>query len=182
MRLPHVLTALAAFAVSLAAHADTTYTIVQAQSYYGDTSGTVTGTGLSLTGFDVMTSDGGSTYTFDSSQGATGSIADTGYTTFDGTEAYVITLTDPLFDQFMVAVTGDFTSGLTAVGGQDAYSGSNDVGTFFSAVTQNAQALSVVNDAVTFVPASSATPEPSSLALLGTGILGIAGLVRKRLL
>ena len=37
-------------------------------------------------------------------------------------------------------------------------------------------------DTVTgFVPAAaSVTPEPSSIALLGTGILGLAGLMRKR--
>jgi hypothetical protein len=30
------------------------------------------------------------------------------------------------------------------------------------------------------IPAASATPEPSTLALLGTGFLGLAGLVRRR--
>ena len=35
--------------------------------------------------------------------------------------------------------------------------------------------------AVAFVSGTSVTPEPSSIALLGTGLLGVAGLVRKRL-
>ena len=36
-------------------------------------------------------------------------------------------------------------------------------------------------DDLTFTNAATVTPEPSSFALLGTGLLGIAGMVRKRL-
>jgi hypothetical protein len=45
-------------------------------------------------------------------------------------------------------------------------------------LTSSRSQINIESASVT--PASAATPEPSSLALLGTGVLGLAGVLRKR--
>lgn len=45
-----------------------------------------------------------------------------------------------------------------------------------------AQSTSVTLQPAVTPPSSAVTPEPSSIALLGTGMLGVAGVVRKRLM
>jgi hypothetical protein len=75
-------------ASTLAAKADTfTYTIVITQIIIGGSaSGSISGTGTSITGFDVAASDGTNAHVFDSSvAGERGFFLDTNTTLQDGT-------------------------------------------------------------------------------------------------
>jgi PEP-CTERM motif len=75
--------------------------------------------------------------------------------TYDGVSLFTGSVSDPVFK------TGTFQLGPSAFEG-------NNSGT----------ATLTITDAST--PVSSATPEPSSMILLGTGILGMAGAARRR--
>ena len=62
------------------------------------------------------------------------------------------------------------------------YLGFQDIpeGFAFSGDSFNASALEATNLTLSSTPPMTPTPEPGTLSLLGTGVLGIAGLVRRR--
>jgi PEP-CTERM motif len=137
---------------------------------YTYTSGGSTGTLSAFTFTDTLTtpSDGSSTFTYTGladvnssaitlqSNGTIATITiDTVYLT--GTNAAFGPVRFDLQDS---AVTNDSTSGSNAAAGD-----------FYSDFTSGTNTLSV---------ATTATPEPSSLMLLGTGILGAAGTLRRK--
>jgi hypothetical protein len=169
---------------SAVAHADSTYDIGTTHVFFGTASGTITGTGTSITGFDVTTSISINTYVFDSSMaGNTDSFRLSDTTLQDGTPVNVLTLSNGT-DTFSFNVTGDFTSGLMYVaGGTDAFDNGNDIGNFGSANTTDRFLTAVTSDdlSLTLQPAASPIPEPSSFVLMGTGLLGFCGALRRRL-
>lgn len=92
-----------------------------------------------------------------------------------------------------------FASSLDLIGGQTYYFYEDGVAPGFSSATGTPAGMSfyfannfynsfansngdpVANFIVTGNPVASATPEPSSIALLGTSLLGFAGILRRRL-
>ena len=73
--------------------------------------------------------------------------------------------TDPVTLQTYYAYTSTFFTGQTLSGTETVFNGNG---------------LSTVPFTITVDAQQSTTPEPSSLVLLGTGILGFAGLIRRR--
>jgi PEP-CTERM motif len=172
----------------IAAHADTTYDITTTTVFFGTASGTITGTGTTLTGFDITTSSNGNTFIFNSSiAGNSGDFESTPFTLQDGTPVNFITLSNAsnaLADTFNFDVTGDFTSGLTDVLGDTVvFSGGREVAESSSAVTFDPFGDPETSDnlSLTLQPPASVTPEPSSFVLMGTGLIGCFGGLRRRL-
>ena len=157
---------------SLAAHADTlTYNLTSSFSDGGSVTGTLTldnATGL-FTAANLVAKG------FPISNGTYTSILYQGPDLINGTDLDVVDYTYGSEDEFDFDPTNFVGYNAKTIGVDSFYFNSGLV--FDNSFSQSA---SLTLQQTATPPSTAVTPEPSSIALLGTGLLSVAGVLRKR--
>jgi hypothetical protein len=146
------------------AHADTfTYNVTSIPGTFGTLSGTISGTGMTVTSFDLTAVSNSQTFTFDSTDaGSSGHLSSEDYYTVSETRINEFNFLDPQGDGLYFDVTGDFTGGLACVNPQPVYDSTGAAQGDHSGIALRPELHLYPLDNLSLTPNVAAAPEPSS--------------------